>query len=184
MVHSTMNHMKKQEQTDFKDIRGLSRAVGDFIHYWGFRKIHGEIWTQLYLSQKALSGADLVKRLKVSKALVSPALKQLQQYKLIKSVKGKDSREKLFEANPDFLSIIKNVLETREVPMLAKVQFQFFKLQAASENSEKISQNISPQRLNEMGKMINQAVLVLSVLAKMESFDELEALAALCKKVE
>lgn len=173
--------MKKQLKSDLKEIRALSKAIGDFIHYWGFRKIHGEIWAQLFLSRNPLSGANLVKRLKVSKALISPALKQLQQYTLIKPVQSEDSREKLYEANPDFFAVIKNVLETREVPMLAKVQFEFFKLQTAMEDSTVVRGNIRESRIQDLGNMINQAVLVLNILVKMDSFKELEALSSLAK---
>lgn len=177
-----MNYMKKQDKSELKEMKALSKAIGDFIHYWGFRRIHGEIWAQLFLSAKPLSGADLVRRLKVSKALVSPALKQLIQYKLIKTLKSQDTREKLYEANPDFLNIIKTVLENREVPMLAKVQLEYFKMQSKLETSTNASQLIQTQRFEQLGSMVGQASLVLSVLMQMNSFDDLEVLASLCRK--
>ena len=177
-----MNYMKKQAKSDLKEMRALSKAIGDFIHYWGFRRIHGEIWAQLFLSVEPLSGADLVRKLKVSKALVSPALKQLIQFKLIKSIKSEDSREKLYEANSDYLNIIKTVLENREVPMLAKVQLEYFKLHSKLGGSASEDKRIQQERFQQLGGMITQANLVLNVLMQMNSFDDLEVLASLCRK--
>ena len=174
--------MKKQAKSELKEMKALSKAIGDFIHYWGFRRIHGEIWAQLFLSANPLSGADLVRKLKVSKALVSPALKQLIQFKLIKAIKSDDSREKLYEANPDFLTIIKAVLENREVPMLAKVQVEYFKMQNKLQASAADNKSIQQQRFQELGTMIGQANLVLNVLMQMNSFEDLEVIASLCKK--
>lgn len=179
-----MNYMEKQAKSELKEMKSLSKAIGDFIHYWGFRRIHGEIWAQVYLSTQPLSGADLVRRLKVSKALISPAIKQLVKYNLIKPVKSQDSREKLYQANPDFLNIIKTVLESREVPMLARVQLEYFKVHSKLEASSNKNQNIHKERFQDLGQMINQANLVLAVLMQMNSFDELQVLADLCKKEE
>ena len=174
--------MEKQAKSHLKEMKSLSKAIGDFIHYWGFRRIHGQIWAQVYLSTGPLSGADLVRRLKVSKALVSPAIKQLIKYNLIKAVKSQDSREKLYQANPDFLNIIKTVLENREVPMLAKVQLEYFKVHSKLEASKDNQPSIDQQRFQELGNMINQANLVLAVLMQMNSFDELQVLANMYKK--
>jgi DNA-binding transcriptional regulator GbsR (MarR family) len=69
-------------------VQQLSTFIGHFIRYWGFRNIHGQIWTIVYLSETPLSGAEIVKFLKVSKALVSPALKELEMEGLIKKVES------------------------------------------------------------------------------------------------
>ena len=97
----------------------LSQTIGDFIRYWGFRRIHGQIWTQIFLSQKALSGAELTRSLKVSKALVSPALKELLKHKLIFEQRI-DAKTKAYTANPDVLGVIRNVLVRREAQLIKK----------------------------------------------------------------
>lgn len=171
MVHITMNHMKKQADLKNKQFKALSRAIGDFIHYWGFRRIHGQIWSQLYLSKKALSGADLVKKIGVSKALVSPALKELQKHKVIFQVKSSDTRTKLYEANPDFMSVIQNVLQNRELIMLQKVGDEFSKFADLQTTTKDAA--INSERLNSLGLMIAQANSVISILSHSNSFAEL-----------
>ncbi len=171
-----MNYMPKQVKSDFKEVRRLSEAIGDFIEYWGFRRIQGQIWAQIFMSNRPLSGADLTQRLKVSKALVSPALKQLLQYELIFEVKSTDSRKKLYEANPDYLSVIKSVLEKREVPMLQKVQNEYLKLHGAVESSARVRAELNLTKVNALGQMVSQANLALNLFSQINSFGEIEQL--------
>jgi two-component system phosphate regulon sensor histidine kinase PhoR len=43
-------------------LHSLSEQIGDFIQYWGFKKIHGMIWTHLYLSSTPLSAHELIQK--------------------------------------------------------------------------------------------------------------------------
>lgn len=175
-----MNYMAKQvlkkAQNDFKEVRHLSEAIGDFIEYWGFRRIHGQIWGQIFMSKRPLSGSDLTTRLKVSKALVSPALQQLLNFDLIFEVESTDSRKKLYEANPDFMSVVKKVIQTREVPMLQKVQNEYLKLEIAADKSSRLQSELDLKKVKNLGSLITQANLAVAVLAQMNSFNEIEQL--------
>lgn len=156
-----MNYMKKQTE---KQLAALSGAVGDFIRYWGFRRIHGEIWTQVYLSKEPLSGVELTERLGVSKALVSPALKELQQHKLI-LVKPEDGKTKRYFANPDVLNVIKEVLQKRELLLIEEAAKHFSKVNAIEDAA------IDKDRLNRLGQMINLAQLA-AVFVVMQADDQ------------
>lgn len=99
----------------------LAEQIGSFIEYWGFKKIHGQIWTHIWLSAKPIAATVLVKRLNVSKALVSLALKDLIHYDVIQVVGQGDRRKILLKANDDVQSVIANVLRMREAKMLESV---------------------------------------------------------------
>ncbi|MBC7464482.1 MAG: hypothetical protein H7256_00690 [Bdellovibrio sp.] len=99
----------------------LADQVGSFIEFWGFKKIHGQIWTHIWLSSKPIAATVLVKRLGCSKALVSLALKDLIHYKVILVVGQGDRRKILLKANEDVQSVISNVLHLREAKMLESV---------------------------------------------------------------
>lgn len=144
-----MNYMKKQTE---KQLAALSGAVGDFIRYWGFRRIHGEIWTQVYLSIEPLSGVELTERLGVSKALVSPALKELQEHKLI-LVKAEDGKTKRYFANPNVFEVIKDVLQKREMVLIEESLKHFSKVSASDDPA------IDKDRINQLGQMITLAQL-------------------------
>ena len=156
-----MNYMKKQTE---KHLAALSGAVGDFIRYWGFRRIHGEIWTQVYLSKEPLSGVDLTERLGVSKALVSPALKELQEYKLI-LVKPEDGKTKRYFANPDVFNVIKEILQKREMVLIEEAMKGYSKVNECDDSA------IDKDRLDRLGQMINLAHLAATFVV-MQTDDE------------
>ncbi len=96
------------------ELEDLADQIGEFIHYWGFKRIHGRIWTHIYLAAKPLDAADLVRQMKISKALVSISLRELIDFEVIEEV-GKSSRgTHLYRANPDILKVILSVLRQRE----------------------------------------------------------------------
>jgi DNA-binding transcriptional regulator GbsR (MarR family) len=158
MVHTTMNHMKSKAAQ--QDLQKLSLLIGDFIRYWGFRRIHGAIWTQLYLSQNALSGADLTRRLKFSKALVSPALVELEKWGLIKKIKSPDDKTKLYTAVDDVNKVIKHVLKIREQKLIKKIKDQLQDFQ--KNNPSQIP--VDPDRLDQLQQMVLSADMMLNML--------------------
>ncbi len=149
--------MKKQE---ILKIQQLSTQIGHFIRYWGFRKIHGEIWTLIYLSKEPLSGVEIGKLLKVSKALVSPALKELEAEGLIRQVQSENSKTKRYQAEEDVTKIIHGVLLRREKPMLDHISQSHLELSQEAAASE----DLNLERLEKMGMMIQMGQLGLRSL--------------------
>lgn len=150
-----MNYMKKQSLHE-KKLALMADTVGDFIRYWGFRRIHGQIWTQVYLSKAALSGADLTKRLSVSKALISPALVELEDYGLITSHQ-KDKKTKTYQACPDVVGVIKKILAEREQVLIATAAHHASELQKTVKNDQ--HPVIDADRLKRLSEMIDFAQL-------------------------
>ncbi len=159
--------MKKQDSLpNLKEMRALSIAVGNFIRYWGFRRIHGALWTQIYLSHAPLSATQLVRRLDVSKALVSPALAELEAWKLILPAQSKDAKTKFFTADPDVFKVIRKVLENREQPLINEAQA---KLRALRKNLK--SESVNSQRLDDLEGMIQSAQFGLQFILQMDAPD-------------
>ncbi len=152
-----MNNMKKQE---LLKLRKFSGYVGDFIRYWGFRRIHGQIWTVIYLSPEPKSGVEIVELLKVSKALVSPALKELEKEGLITQVRSENSKTKRYQAEEDVEKIVKGVLHRREKPMLKKISESF----AEMAGKDGLPIELKLDRLRKMEAMIQAAQLSLELL--------------------
>jgi DNA-binding transcriptional regulator GbsR (MarR family) len=160
IVHTSINYMKKQELIN---LQRLSAAIGLFIRYWGFRKIHGEIWSVVYLSPKALSGVEIGKTLKVSKALVSRALKELEAEGLIFQTESENSKTKRYAAEEDVAKIIQGVLKRREIPMINKIQQQHTALSLLAKDNE----TLNLERLQKVGLMIQMAQMGLGTLLDM-----------------
>lgn len=142
------------------DLRRLSLAIGDFIRYWGFRRVHGAIWAQIYLSRTPLSCTDLTERLGLSKALISPALMELVEHRLIREEPTQNEKTKVYTANSNINEVIKGVLRSRETQMLKKITNDF----AAFSQSSKSDENIDTERVQSLGEMILAANLVLEEL--------------------
>lgn len=134
----------------------LANYIGEFIHYWGFKRIHGQIWCHIYLSKKPLSAVDLIKRLKVSKASISLALSDLVQYEVIQLGKKDERSYQTYIANPAVMDVIINILRTREKKLLAEVKMAFSMLNEL-DSDEKESSYVDKDRLELMGKMISVA---------------------------
>lgn len=145
---------------EFED---LASQIGDFIEYWGFKKIHGQIWTHVFLSQNPIDATTLVKRLHVSKALVSLAIKDLLKYEVIQVV-GQGSRRKvLFQSNPDLTRVIISVLRKRERRMLSTIMSSFKNMKKLKDE-DKAEFGIHLEKTEELGQMIENAEQTLDIL--------------------
>lgn len=148
----------------------LALEVGRFMRYWGFKVIHGRIWTHIYLSQTPLDAGTLIERFKLSKALMSLSLHDLLRSHVIlegpKSPKGTQT----YVANPEVLNVILNVLKRREKPMLAEIKAAHERLTAATQARPEDSQ-VHPARLNQLGQMIHQAQVTLEAILEVSHLD-------------
>ncbi len=164
--------MSQKKTASDKALKSLADSVGDFIRYWGFRRIHGQIWTQVYLSSDPLSGADLVRRLKVSKALVSPALAELEDHGLIVPAGG-DGKTKLYTAAPDVFGVIKNILETRERKLVEKSAQHCQKLIDIEGASPSGISGLNGDHLQQLSEMIQSAQTALDLVIHFASPQDL-----------
>lgn len=146
-----------------EELNALASAVGDFIRYWGFRRIHGQIWTVVYLSKEPLSGADLVRQLGVSKALVNDALHELVEHDLLEA-EAADGRTNLYRANPKVYDVIKAILANREAVLIQEARQRFEGLKQRLAASDETA--VEASRLAELGTMIQAALLALKVVAR------------------
>ncbi|MCA9561053.1 MAG: MarR family transcriptional regulator [Myxococcales bacterium] len=91
-------------------------ASGRFIEYWGFKAIHGRVWTLVALRAAPLSQTEIATTLGVSRSLVSGAVAELVDYGLLRAVGT--HRNAPYEAVMDFWPTIADVLRTREWMLL------------------------------------------------------------------
>jgi len=137
------------------EVLELAKIIGGFIQHWGFKSVHGQIWTLIFLSKEPLNSTLLTKRLSVSKALISLAVKDLLHYEVIEVVE-KRNKEIYFRSNPDIFGVIRKVLEKREKVMLEKAEqcVKDLEQKKLPENSNFL---IDESRVHEIGQMIEMA---------------------------
>jgi DNA-binding transcriptional regulator GbsR (MarR family) len=149
------------QETD-AELNTLAGLVGDFIEYWGFKRIHGRMWTHLFVSGRPMDAGELIRRLDISKALASMTLKDLLAYEVVlpagRSARGTD----LFCANSDTMGVILNVLRKREQVLLGKITTAYDELESASKNQRGLES--SRERLQELGSLIASARSMLDLV--------------------
>jgi len=143
-----------------QEFQKLSLSIGNFIRYWGFRRVHGAIWAQLYLSRAPLSCTELVKNLGLSKALISPALEELCGHKLIEQVFSANEKTKNYQAVSNVSSVIKNILKTREKKMLEEINNHFSNFMDKNLKNDLLNQ----ARIQHMQDMILSANFMLELI--------------------
>lgn len=159
-----------EQVSGLSELDEFANEVGKFICYWGYKKIHGRVWTYIYLSSQPVDAGYLMQRLKVSKALISLTLNDLLNHNVIKDA-GKSARgTQTYVANPDILSIILEILKQRERRMLAQAENSHKLLSALSEdNIENLG--LRTDRLAAVGRLIDHAQDTLTSMLELTSVD-------------
>jgi DNA-binding transcriptional regulator GbsR (MarR family) len=136
----------------------VAESIGEFIEYWGFKKIHGRIWAMIFLAEDPVDASYLTKELQVSKALVSMSLKDLLHYKVILTTADKKSTTR-YISNPNLTEVILDVLMNREAKLLLSIKASCEILNRIE--SEKLTPHASPQKARKLKKMVTSADRVL-----------------------
>lgn len=159
-----MEQLKEQLEHDLCE---LSDQVGEFIRYWGFKKIHGKIWCLLFLSREPLDATQLIERTGVSKALMSQSLHELIDFKVIEVI-DENKKKKRYVTNQKILSVITSVLRQREQVLLGDIMSYFRRVDHFS-NEQLDLLGVDRGNLARLGKMINFAEKFLASMLRFES---------------
>lgn len=147
----------------------LADQIGDFIQYWGFRKVEGKLWTYIFLSDRPLNAEDLMARAKISKAMLSLSLGELLKYDVIRKAHPDRERGQAYVINPNVMEVISNVLRTRERQLLGRIYSSF--LCAKVNLDAKPESEVSSDRVEFLGQMISAATTLLDSLLSMQALD-------------
>lgn len=140
-------------------------SVGSAMEYWGFRSIHGKIWTLIYLSNDPIDAGLIIDNLGVSKGLVSTAIKELLEYDLIVEENCGDNRSKFYSAKPHVMDVITGVLKKRESAMMSEVKSRF------SELRKNAGPGVDPERIKNLQKIIKFGDFLLASVVKLQQID-------------
>ncbi len=150
-------------------------AVGAFIAWWGFKAVHGRIWTLLALHRGPMSQASVARTLGISRALVSSAMHELSEYGLVRPVR--DGRHAPWIAVMDVWPVIADVLRSREWMMIetARVALEaaIEEAEIAEELGEAVPWNVTHMRvllgLTETAQALLKILVALRVPRSIES---------------
>ncbi len=147
---------------NLEHVNTLADEIGGFIEYWGFKSIHGKVWTHLYLSPDPLDASELMARLKISKSLASITINDLLKYEVI-LLKGKGPKDtQVYTINNDIRSVVLKVLRDRELQMMNRLNVCFGRLQ--TEQFVEKDNRFCTERLQNLGAIITQASQTLQAI--------------------
>ncbi len=137
----------------------VAEKIGSFIEYWGFKEVHGRIWTLIFLSPEPVDANFLIENLEISKALASMSIKELLYYNVILEVKKDKPGTQKYSINPDITQVILDVIQKRELVMLTEIQASYKSL--TQSHASKPDRHIDNDRLVELGVMVDAAYILL-----------------------
>ncbi len=155
--------MKKKS---LPEVDHFAHLVGEFIQYWGFKRIHGKIWTHIFLSQNPIGAKELMQRLDISKALVSLTLKDLLEYQVIFEQESSSYGTKNYRANPDLRTVIQQVLRSREKILMGKIKSAASHLHELSDQDLK-DYNVTQKSIKDISRLIKNGEKILSSVIKL-----------------
>ena len=153
------------------EVHELAEQVGELVHSWGFKRIHGRLWTYLLLSDQPLDAADFVRLMGISKALVSITLRELTRLDVVRS-EGKSARgTQLYKVNTNVQEVLTAILQRRERPVVSRVQHVFENL-AALTSQKREEAGMSRERVALLGEWLNSGASLLDKVLRQEPSDK------------
>lgn len=144
----------------------LSETVAELLHAWGFKRVHGRIWSHLLLADSLLDAAELVKRLKISKALVSISIREMLNYGFVEEASLSSHGTQLYRANKDLHAIAQTVIQKREKELLNRVKDAQEKV-SSLESEQLAKAKLSPQQVDRFSGLIQTTQRALENLISM-----------------
>ena len=132
-------------------------AAGSFIEYWGFKAVHGRVWTLIAISKSPLSQVDVADRLGISRSLVSQAIAELEGFGLVRPIA--ENRKAPYVAVLDVWPTIADVLRKREWRMIERSR------QALEAAAEEVELNPDgPYDLERLRLLLNMSDIALTLV--------------------
>lgn len=136
-------------------LQHAAKSIGQFIEYWGFRSIHGRIWTVVFLSPRPVSTLEIIQRLQVSKGLVSKAVCELLDFGLIRYSGNTVYARRTYIACEDIGSIVGSVLKEREMVLLQK-NINSLSILSSCSDTELDQIGVEPKKLRQLFQLTKQ----------------------------
>ncbi len=157
-------------------VLAASDAVGAFIETWGFRAIHGRVWTLLALRSAPMAQTEVAETLGVSGSMVSLAMSELTHFGLVHPLS--EHRNAPYEARLDVWPTITDVIRGREWMLIERARVA---LEAAVDEAEQAQAEGSPSpydidrlrlllRMSEFAQVVLRTVLGVRMPRSLDAF--------------
>jgi DNA-binding transcriptional regulator GbsR (MarR family) len=153
-------------------------AVGAFIEYWGFKAVHGRVWTLLALHVEPMSQTQLGAHLGVSRSLISGSVAELSRQGLVAAVG--DHRNAPYVAVLDVWPVIKDVVRRREWMLIESARLALEsaiqEAEAAQAHGHPVAWDVTRMRLllsmTELSQAVLKILFVIGIPRSVEGFGD------------
>lgn len=146
----------------------VADAIGKLMHFWGFKRPMGRIWTLLYLSKDPLTAADLGDRLHMSSGAISMALAELEKWGAITRTWVPGERRDFFTAETSVWTMVRRVLRERELSIVrdfrGSLTTAIAALEAESPKAPSMAATYRLERLKDLERLARTGETLLSAL--------------------
>ena len=149
-------------------------AVGRFIEYWGFKAVHGRVWTYLTLRGQPVRQIEISTTLGLSRASVSVTLAELEKLTLVR--RSSTAKRSPWESQTTVWPVITDILRKREGVILREAQDALGKALRAIDHQPG---KYHPERLRELLTMTDMMHALLRLLLGLEGEAALGSLRSL-----
>lgn len=151
----------------------VADTVGRLMHFWGFKRPMGRLWTLLYLSPTPRGAAELGHTLKMSAGSVSMALAELEKWGAISRTWIPGDRRDYFSAEPDVWKMVRRVFQERELSLiqdfrrnLERANKALCELETSQAQDMDADLQYKRERLSHLGRLSQAGEFLLNALVK------------------
>jgi len=148
-------------------------AVGRVIEFWGFKRNHGRVWAFLYMRRESFTSSELQEALDLSKGAVSMITRDLMQWEVVRRRRVSGSQAWHFQAEREFLSMIRNVLQDRELRLIERVEQDL--ADAARDAREEDAPDDVVERIERMRRLADMVQNALELFLSTARIDVADA---------
>ncbi len=167
----------QREDSPFLDI------IGDLVEQWGFNRHTGRIWALLYLHAEPLTPKQIQQDLALSAGSVNALLSELQTWGAIRRIRIPGDRNFYFEPQTAVWKSVANVLQSRELRILAEARTG---MEALTENLKKSpkseERDLQLSRLERISSLLGVAASIGNLLVN-APVERLEKLSQFIRKL-
>lgn len=152
----------------------MADTIGRLMHFWGFKRPMGRLWTILYLSPVPLSAAELGERLKMSAGGVSMALNELEHWGAIQRTWQPGHRRDFFQAETNIWKMVRRVLRDRELILVREFKAVLQRAEqslAASGADQGGELSYKRERLRRLAQLATTGESLLAALVAGQAID-------------
>ncbi len=167
MHHSEVSNRAGPTNAELEPlVLSVCDAVGEFIEYWGFKSVHGRVWTLLALSAQPVAQIQVAQRLGVSRSLISAVMSELSDRGLVMATS--ERRNAPYVAVTDFWPVVAGILRSREWVLIEKAKLALETLISAQHTLEArgATSDYDMERARSLLRITDAALNVLRLVIK------------------